>query len=1090
MWPLLRFTRAVVLVAIAAAAAAAAPSTLSAQYFGRNKVQYETFNFQVLTTPHFDIYFYPSEQQAAHFAARAAERWYVRLGQVFHHELRGRQPVILYGSSTAFQETNAIEGELGEGTGGVTEPLRRRVVLPIGGPLREMDHVLGHELVHAFQFDITGPATTAAAGGLPTATQLPLWFIEGMAEYFSLGPHDPFTAMWMRDAAQHKMPNFGQLDDPRFFPYRFGQAFLAYIGGRWGDTTVATLLRAASVRRGMEPAIITVLGVNPDSLAAQWQADTRATFHPLLATTTAPDSTRRRVVGPGKAGEGAEYNVSPALSPDGRHLAFLSNRDLFSIDLYLADVATGKIEKRLTHTAVSPHFQSLEFINSAGAWSRDGGRFVFSSITNGRPTLAIYDVKAQHVQREIPLRELGEILNPTWSPDGNSIAFSALNGGLTDLYILDLATSNLRQLTDDPYADLTPAWSPDGKMIAFSTDRFGSDLARLAMGPYQLALIDPATGHITRPGRGDQSKQINPQWTPDGRSLVFISDRGGIPNLWRIDVASGAETQLTNLYTGVAGITNLSPAVSVAEQAGTVAFSLFTNNAYAIHVLPTSAEAAPAVALAPAPAPAPPPPPQAQPPESQPPAPAPPQPPPPPSDTGRIGEAVQTYIPMRGAPPARPESTAVGVLPPPAQLAANDPSVLPPTPRQSVVAALLTNPDLGLPADTSFAVQPYRARLGLEYVGQPSLAIGSDVFGTFVGGGAALYFRDILGNHNLVTGVSVYGGFNDASVLVGYQNLRNRLNWGVILQQAPYRTGGFASGTAIVNGQTVFVQQELLQRQINREASFILSYPFSPQQRVEFGAGYTNISFTNQISTQTFDLVTGNQLADTTIDLPTPSALNQATASAALVYDNSLFGAVGPILGQRYRFEVDPSVGSITIYNVLADYRRYWMPSQKVTIAARVLHAGRYGSGGDDPRLAPIYLGYDGLVRGYPLGSFDASECQPTPAAPTSCPVFDRLVGSRIAVASLELRVPLLGLLGAGQGYYGAFPLEFALFGDGGAAWTGSEGPTSGIRKPVFSTGAALRTNVFGLVLQLNLVHPFDRPGKNFVWQFSLLPTF
>jgi hypothetical protein len=107
--------------------------------------------------------------------------------------------------------------------------------------------------------------------------------------------------------------------------------------------------------------------------------------------------------------------------------------------------------------------------------------------------------------------------------------------------------------------------------------------------------------------------------------------------------------------------------------------------------------------------------------------------------------------------------------------------------------------------------------------------------------------------------------------------------------------------------------------------------------------------------------------------------------------------------------------------------------------------------------------------------------------------VFDRLVGSRIAVANLELRIPLLGVLGLGQGYYGGFPLELALFGDGGVAWTGSESPTvtGGTRKPVFSTGATLRTNLFGFaVVQLNLVHPFDRPGRNWVWQFSLLPAF
>jgi hypothetical protein len=230
-----------------------------------------------------------------------------------------------------------------------------------------MDHVLGHELVHAFQFDITGGGPTGATGGLPAASQLPLWFIEGMAEYFSLGPDDPFTAMWMRDAVQHKFPTFAQLDDPRFFPYRFGQALLAFVGGRWGDAAVAQLLRAAAGRGGMDPAIRSVLGVTPDALVGAWQAATHAAYDPLVASTTPADSVGRRVVGPEKNGEGSEYNVSPALSPDGRRLAFLSNRGLFSIDLYLADAATGTIERRLTRTAVDPHYQSLEFINSASS---------------------------------------------------------------------------------------------------------------------------------------------------------------------------------------------------------------------------------------------------------------------------------------------------------------------------------------------------------------------------------------------------------------------------------------------------------------------------------------------------------------------------------------------------------------------------------------------------------------------------------------------------------------------------------------------------------------------------------------------------
>jgi len=123
----------------------------SAQYFGQNKVQYQKLDFKVLRTEHFDIYFYPEERAGTEIAARMAERWYARLSKFFHHELRGRQPLILYASPTDFQQTNVIPGDLGEGTGGVTEPIRRRIVLPLAGPLGDTDHVLGHELNHRGQ---------------------------------------------------------------------------------------------------------------------------------------------------------------------------------------------------------------------------------------------------------------------------------------------------------------------------------------------------------------------------------------------------------------------------------------------------------------------------------------------------------------------------------------------------------------------------------------------------------------------------------------------------------------------------------------------------------------------------------------------------------------------------------------------------------------------------------------------------------------------------------------------------------------------------------------------------------------------------
>src|SRR5688572_32075439 len=176
------------------------PAT-NAQYFGTNKVQYETFDFKVLTTEHFDIYFYPEEEAAVQLAARMAERWYARLSKLLKHELSGRQPLVLYAAHPHFQQTTTLPGEVGEGTGGVTEMFKRRIVLPFAGGLAETDHVLGHELVHAFQFDMANRRDFEGNPVGPAVMRLPLWFIEGMAEYLSLGPVDANTAMWIRDAS-------------------------------------------------------------------------------------------------------------------------------------------------------------------------------------------------------------------------------------------------------------------------------------------------------------------------------------------------------------------------------------------------------------------------------------------------------------------------------------------------------------------------------------------------------------------------------------------------------------------------------------------------------------------------------------------------------------------------------------------------------------------------------------------------------------------------------------------------------------------------------------------------------------------------
>jgi Tol biopolymer transport system component len=1013
-----RAFRSVVLAFTTLVAGLSCPAIAQAQggYFGGNKVQYHDFKFQVLATDHFDIYFYPEEAEAARLASRMAERWYGRLSVVLNHQLRGRQPLILYASGPHFRQTNAIEGELGEGTGGVTEAAKRRIVLPFAGPLEATDHVLGHELVHAFQYDITN---TNGNSGANSALSLPLWFIEGMAEYLSIGPVDPNTAMWMREAARReKLPDINDLDNPRYFPYRYGQAVWAFIGGRYGDRAIGNLLRAGIGRGGFDSAFKGILGVDSKELSKQWHDAELAAYRPIAEATKMPAAFARPLITTEHSGGG--MNVSPELSPDGSRIMFFSERDLFSIDLYLADAKTGKVIRKVTDTATDAHFESLQFLSSAGAWDAAGKRFVFPGISQGEPILVIVNADNGEREREIKLKGIDEVLNPAWSPDGRLIAFSGLVGGFNDLFVYDLSAGSVRRLTTDAYAELDPAWSPDGRLLAFSTDRFSTNLEALETGSLRLAVMDVASGSVRQVAGGfDDAKNISPQWSADGQSLYFLSDRQGITNIYRTPADGGTPAQVTNILTGVSGITPLSPALSVAD--GHVVFSAYEEDGYNIYAL---------------------------------------------DDPQQLTGTAPVDLPLNAA-------------------------VLPPRRNgEGLVFSAVRNETIGLPpASTAPPIRPYKVDFGLDYAGQPTIGVGTDPFGTYAAGGVSFLFSDMLGNHVVATSAQVTSRFDEFGGSAFYLNRKHRWNWGLGADQTPYVSRGYATGFGVAGGQDVLVEDEFRILQVDRGVSGVLAYPFSRAQRIEVSGGARQIAFKQDVTSRTFDL-SGTQLSEDKSDLGSFPTLNLAQASAALVFDTSISGVTSPIRGSRYRLELSQNAGSLTYTGALADVRTYLMPIRPYTLALRGLYFGRFGSDADDPRLPIMYLGYPGLVRGYDSGSFRAGEC----GAQTdgSCPAFDRLIGSRVAVANAELRFPLWGAFGGGN-FYGPLPVELGVFSDAGIAWGGTSSTrfANGDHHPVVSVGATARINVLGFaVAEINYVRPLDRPGRGWLWQFNLQPGF
>ncbi len=1023
-----------------------------AQYFGRNKVQWEQFDFKVLQTEHFDIYYYDQEADVVHDVGRMSERWYARLSRVFNHSFK-KKPIVLYANAADFHQTTTTGGTIGEGTGGFTDSFMNRVVLPLTGDYAQNDHVLGHEMVHVFQYDIAASANQQRRRF--ALEQMPLWLVEGMAEYFSKGRVDPLTSMWIRDATLNdRMPDLRDLSrDPRYFPYRYGQALMAYIGARFGDEAVVRyFLASGSV--GVEEGVERSLGISHKQLFADWAESSRELYTPITNARTMdlgnPLIGRKPEPPPPPVAEGeqrkkrprrrgsSELNVGPALSPDGRYIAFLSARELFSIDLFLADAKTGKVIRRLVSSERDSHIESLRFIESAGSWSPDGRRLAFITFAKGDNYLSFVDVESRAIEhRKVP--GLESINNVAWSPDGKTIALSGQTTGVSDLFLYNIETNEVRRLTSDKYADLQPAWSPDGKTIAFVTDRgAGTVVEQLLFTDQRLATIDVATGQIRLIDAFRGTLHINPQFAPDGNSIYFIANPEGIPDIYRITLADGQLSRVTAVDTGIAGITDMSPALAVAQRSGDIAFSLFEDDNYNIYSLAANSQ----------------------------------------------GTAV-------AAPPAPAEGTA--------QRAA----LLPPLRGTgSEITGYLMRPEEGLPsASTQFSERPYSSDLHLAYLGPPTLGVGINEFGFGAGGSVTAFFSDILGRQNV--GFTFQGGGGSgtqslAEQLGGellYINQTSRLNWGADLVHVPYvyASAGYFFGDYTDDDGNFFPNAEFYVQdrevQTTTDLSGLAQYPFSQTRRIEASAGVQRFAYKRERETW---VIIGNSIIDRfTEEFPGGFSVNLAKASTAFVGDSSTYGFISPIAGTRYRYEIEALRGDLNFQTALADWRKYYF-ARPVTFALRALHYGRYGSGADDTRLSPLYLGQGSIMRGYDPYSINVGECGPS--ATSNCPVFDRLVGTRIGLVSAEVRAPLLGTREFGLIDAPFVPTEIFAFADAGAAWSQGQKvkfkfeTDTAERVPVFSVGAGLRILLSYIPIEIYAAKPFQRPDESVVYGFNIIP--
>jgi len=1115
----MRLVRAGACAAALVAAVGVATRLQAQTYFGQNQVQYDHFKWSVVETEHFLVHYYPQERVAAMDAARMAERAYARLSRLLNHQFREKKPLILYSSRGDFGQNN-VTGDLGEGTGGVTEALRHRMLLPFTGDYKSFEHVLAHEMVHAFQYDIF--ARGRAGAGLQTLAQVdpPLWFMEGMAEYLAGGPNHVLTQAWVRDAALNgHLPTIEQMTirPDQYFPYRYGEALWEYVGNRWGDEIIGEVLNS-SPNVGIERAFKRETGLSLEDLSDEWREAMQTKHLPQIATLDRARKFSQPLLSERKTG--GSLFLAPSLSSDGKYIAFVSlgsflRGEVFP-DLWLGDGETGRRIKRLVKSTTDPNFEELRLLYSQSSFAPDAKALAFTAQRDGRDVLYLMDVRRRKVTHRFDL-PLEGVTSPSWSPDGRQLVFSGGRGGLTDLYIVDRDGRNLRRLTNDRNGDNQAQWSPDGRTIAFSSDRGPqTDFDNLKFSRWQVSLYDLESGRVTViPGQAGQN--LNPMWAPDGKSIAFVSDRTGIPNIFIYDLEKKQHYQITNVVGAVLAVTEYSPVITWARQADRLAFAYYENGDYSVWSVNNPRRLM--------------------------------------KEPFRDTTALKTQTIARAgthadsaagqlATPARPDvtisSTPQGALPTdstprPSASQGRDTSALAPivtANRDSVardrsiyrsatgmrasgelpsaperaetvvsVAQLLDSAAIVLPDTTQFRSYPYRIGYQPEYISRPSIGYAQDNFGRGVFGGTTIVLSDLLGDHRLAFAGQVNGRLSEAYLLAAFTSMGRRLQYttGALQQPVWYLT----YDKTVPTTEGLYSQTQGVTRFVTRQAFGIGSYPLNRFTRVEFGGSFNYVDQLTYWYGRRIDPVQG---------VAGPFGIDSASNRTGIMYgapffayvsDNTLFGYTGPIAGRRYRFQIEPTLGSYQWVEYQADYRRY------IPILFNFLTVALRGqtsiSVGRDETMLQKYIGRPEFVRGYDREEY-SFQCTGVPGLPQDpntqggCSAI-QLLGSRVAFANAEVRFPLVRRFDLGLLPISLPPVDGLFFYDIGLAWSrdqkivwdnSANQNVTNTRAPVHSYGAGIRLNLFGFaLLRWDYAIALDRPnGKKGYWTWTLGPSF
>ena len=517
------------------------PTICSSQvYFGKNKVQYTDFNWQIMHTEHFDIYFYAEESEVASIAAKSAEDSYRVLAEKFNHEVIKKIPLIIYSSPSYFSQTNVIPGMLPESVGGFTEFMKGRVVVPFHGSYKDFDHVIRHELVHVFTISKLEHETarrTRVKSPYP-----PLWFTEGIAEFWSKD-WDTEADMITKDMILNNM--FFPIENlymirGSFYMYKLGESICHFIDTTYGSDKLTKIFENWHKGDNFNEIVEATLGDNLSQVSKKWEYSLKKKYYPEFDSLGLPDMESEKISNDGYNVKGVPIRYNDG-SGEKDWIVYKANRYGYA-GIYMKPLNESKKIKTLIKGERSAEFESLHLLRSGIDVSQN--RYVtFSSKSKERDVLYIYDIFEDRITQRFEMDSLVAVRSPRFSRDGSQIVFSGVRkNGYTDLYLLNRTDSTYRSLMHDYYYDVDPVFSMDDKSVIFSSDRC-LDGDKGAHNLFQMNLTTHEVTQITSGFFRDMSPEVSDE------GIYFSSDREGTFNLFFLD-NSKRINQLSTYATG------------------------------------------------------------------------------------------------------------------------------------------------------------------------------------------------------------------------------------------------------------------------------------------------------------------------------------------------------------------------------------------------------------------------------------------------------------------------------------------------------------------------------------------------------------